>query len=541
MTTTHDEYQTFIENKRALAPPVGIDIELSDINQQLFPFQQTLVQWALRKGRSAIFADCGLGKTFMQLEWARLTGERSLILAPLAVAQQTAAEAKLLGMDVKYVRSQSDVNGQISITNYEMFQHFDASQFGAVVLDESSILKSENGKTRTALIETFSNTPYRLCCTATPAPNDIAEFANHAEFLGQATRVEMLAMFFVHDDDGWRMKGHAVDDFYRWMASWAMMLRTPSDLGFSDDGYALPPLDVSPVIVEGNAMAVARENGTLFPMGLSGITGRSAARKATLPHKVERAARIVNASDEQWVVWCGLNDEGREFTKSCPDAVLVEGSDSVGDKVERIGRFLDGTARVLVTKTSIAGFGLNLQQCHNQMFIGLSDSYESYYQAIRRSWRFGQENPVNIQIVLSDIETPILDNVIQKEQTAMETVAKMVERVSLHEREELGMVESNRKTYSEDKTVGDGYTLMLGDCVERMKEMPSDSVDLSVFSPPFLSLYVYSDSERDMGNSKTTEEFFTHYRFMLDELHRITKPGRISAVHCSDVAAMLGS
>jgi len=532
-------YERFLDAKQLIVANAGVNVSPGDINPKLFLFQRTLVQWALRKGRSAIFSDCGTGKTFMQLEWARLTGERTLIFAPLAVAQQTEREARLLGLDVRYIRDQSQIATPISITNYEMLAHFDPSTFGAVVLDESSILKSVDGKTRSALIEAFRETPYRLCCTATPAPNDIAEFANHAEFLGIASRVEMLSMFFVHDDDGWRMKGHAIEAFYRWMASWAMMLRTPSDLGFSDDGYVLPPLNVEHMIVDGDAAAIAQAQGQLFATGLSGITGRMAARRSTIEAKVAAGAAVVNDSREQWIIWCGLNDEGRALAMAIPDAVLVEGADPIETKVARITAFLDGTARVLVTKASIAGFGLNLQACHNMMFLGLSDSYESYYQAVRRSWRFGQEHPVRVVVVMSDIELPILDNVQRKEAAAAETVARMVERVSGYEREELGLVNVHRNGYHPDESVGDGYRLMLGDCVDRMKDLPAESVDLSVFSPPFLSLYVYSDSIRDMGNSKNEAEFFDHFSYMQRELLRITKPGRLAAVHCADVPAML--
>lgn len=475
----------------------------------------------------------------MQLEWARLTGQSTLILAPLAVAQQTVQEAQLLGLEARYVRDQNQVTTQISVANYEMLEHFDASKFGAVVLDESSILKSIDGKTRTALIEMFQKTPYRLCCTATPAPNDIAEFANHSEFLGIASRVEMLSMFFVHDDEGWRMKGHAIEAFYRWMASWAMMLRTPSDLGFSNEGYVLPVLNIEHVIVDGDAQVVAQAQGQLFSTGMGGITGRSAARRTTIAQKVEAAAKIINASSEQWIVWCGLNDEGRDFAKVCPDAVLVEGSDSISEKITRIGNFLDGAARVLVTKTKIAGFGLNLQNCHNMLFIGLSDSYESYYQAVRRSWRFGQASPVKVVVVISDVELPILENVQQKEVAATETVARMVEKVANYEREELGLVQVNKNGYHTEEMLGDGYMLLLGDCVERMQELSDNSIDLSVFSPPFLSLYVYSDSERDMGNSRTPDEFFAQFAFMQQQLMRVIKPGRNIACHVAQVPAKL--
>ena len=294
------DYSAFLTAKTATAPAVGIDVDDADINPMLFPFQRDLVRWSLAKGRGAIFADTGLGKTFMQLEWARLTGERTLILAPLAVARQTVREAAKLGIDLVYARSH-DAAGQLTITNYEMLGAFEPAEFGAVVLDESSILKSFDGKTRTALIEMFADTPYRLCCTATPAPNDIAELANHAEFLGVCSRVEMLSTFFVHDDKGWRLKGHAEEPFYRWMASWGMSLRKPSDLGYSDDGYDLPGLDILPHFIPTEYAG----EGQLFAVGLKGIGDRAAVRRQTLPQRVCDAAALINASDEPWIVWWG--------------------------------------------------------------------------------------------------------------------------------------------------------------------------------------------------------------------------------------------
>lgn len=534
-------YSEFLATKSVLPPSLGKEVNLDDVNPILFPFQRQLVQWACRKGRSALWADCGLGKTFVQLEWARLMGVSTLVVAPLAVAQQTRYEARKLGIDIDYCRDQSKVSGLLTITNYEMVDAFNPDQFGAVVLDESSILKSFDGKTRTKLIEIFQGVEYRLCCTATPAPNDITEIANHAEFLGVMTRQEMLAAYFVHDDDGWRLKGHATDAFYRWLASWGMMLKTPSDIGFSDDGYQLPPLNVEPVWVDGNADAVAQAQGQLFHTGLKGITGRSAARRATLGVKVDAAAAIINESTEQWLVWCGLNDEGRELAKLVPDSVLVEGADSLEMKIHGIGRFLDQSKRVLITKTKIAGFGMNFQYAHNMMFVGLNDSYESYYQAIRREWRFGQESPVNVKVVLSDLERPILENVLAKAK-ADETMSRnIVNNVVEYERAELGLGAVPHNGYHVGQVEKPGYTLLLGDCVERMRELSVDAVDLSIFSPPFLSLYTYSDSERDMGNSRTEEEFFQHFGFMLSELHRITKPGRNVCIHTAQVPAKIAS
>lgn len=530
------EYSEFLRRKREIAPVVGIDLSPDAISRSLFPFQRDLTRWALRKGRAAIFADTGLGKTRMQLEWARLVGERTLILAPLSVARQTVREAATLGIEVTYARRQEDAT-QITITNYEMVEHFDPSAFGAVVLDESSILKALDGKTRQRLTELFARTPYRLCCTATPAPNDIAEIANHAEFLGVMSRAEMLAMFFVHDDEGWRLKGHAEQSFYRWLASWGMSVRRPSDLGYSDEGYDLPPLIIEPLFIESDY----RPDGMLFPVGLKGIGERSAVRKETLAARVEKAAAIANASGEQWILWCGLNDEADAVTALIPDAVNVQGSDSPESKIAALEAFQSGEIRVLVTKPRIAGFGMNFQNCRNMAFVGLNDSWESYYQAIRRCWRFGQTQPVNVHIVLSDVEQDIYHNVMRKEAEAATMAESLIEHVREFEREEIAAPDTEEWEYETDEAIGDDYRLMLGDSVERLGEVATESIDLSVYSPPFRSLYTYSPTERDLGNSRTTEEFNTHYGYIIDELLRVTKPGRHTCVHVQQITTTLAT
>jgi len=535
-----ESYNDFLRSKTSVHS-VGMDINESAINPMLFPFQQRLTWWALRKGRCAIFADCGLGKTFMQLEWARLLNVPTLIVAPLAVAQQTRYEARKLKADVQYVRDQSDVHTPVSITNYEMIEHFDPSVFGAVVLDESSILKSFDGKMRTKLIQMFQAIPYRLCCTATPAPNDIAEIANHAEFLGVMTRAEMLASYFVHDDEGWRLKGHATEEFYRWLATWGMMVKTPSDIGFSDQGYQLSPLKVEPLWVKADMMTAAKATGQLLPTRLHGVKGRLTVRKQTINDKVQIASDVLNRSGEQWIVWCGLNEEGRRLAQVVPDSILVEGSDSLETKIHSIGRFLDQSRRVLITKAKIAGFGMNFQHCHNMMFLGLNDSYEMYYQAIRRCWRFGQEQPVNVVVVLSELEQPILENIERKQAVAQSMERNIINNIAGYEQQELGIIRVVNNGYQTGTTEGEGYTMMLGDCVERMRELAPVSVDFSVFSPPFLNLYTYSDSNRDMGNSCDEAEFFQHFGFLITELLRVMKPGRNVAVHVAQVAAKLAS
>ena len=535
MVEIQQDYEQFIAAKRTTVPAAGISATASDVHPTLFPFQRDLVLWALRKGRCALFADTGLGKTFMQLEWARLVGQRTLIIAPLTVARQTVREGEKVGVTVQYARHQAEVTEPLVITNYEMVQHFDARHFSAVVLDESSILKALAGKTRRMLTEMFSDTPYRLCCTATPAPNDRAEIGNHAEFLGVMTRADMLAAFFVHDDEGWRLKGHARGPFFRWLASWAMSIRMPSDLGYDDDGFVLPPLDIQPHFVPAGAPPV----GALFFTGLKGIRDRLSMRRQTIKARCEAAAAIVDGHGEQWLVWCGLNDESKLLTSMLPDAVEVRGDQDTETKIRHIQGFQDGKVRVLVTKPKIAGFGMNFQNCANMVFVGLSDSWESYYQCIRRCYRFGQKRPVRVFISLSDNEAEIYENVRRKEVVAAEMCGELILHVQAFEEEELGMKAAQQSIYEAKTELADDYTIMLGDSAERVAEWAPESVGLSVFSPPFLSLYTYSPTERDVGNSRTVAEFYDHMRFISRGLLAATMPGRHACVHVAQVPAMM--
>lgn len=527
-------YKELLEEKQMRAPTMGVDVHAEEIHDLLFPFQRDLVMWAAGKGRSAIFADTGLGKTFMQIEWARCIGERTLIVAPLTVARQTVREAEKIGVDVIYSRDGTP-RGDITITNYEMVEHFDPCSFGAVVLDESSILKAITSKTREKLTRMFSDTPYRLCCSATPAPNDRAEIGNHAEFLGVMTRADMLASFFVHDDDGWRLKGHATDAFYQWLASWAMSIRKPSDLGYDDDGFVLPPLNIKPEYVQPEGSP----EGQLFFTGLKGIRDRQRIRRATIQERCQDAADMINGSDEQWIVWCGLNDESSLLNELIPDAIQVEGTQSADTKAEYLEAFQDGECRVLVTKPRIAGFGMNFQNCHKMAFVGLSDSWEAYYQCIRRCYRFGQEHPVDVRIVLSDWEAEIYDNVREKEKVARNMSARLIENVQEYEKDEIGGTMSKDYEYVEDMSRGEKWTMRLGDSAERISELDPGSVGLSVFSPPFLSLYTYSPTERDVGNSRTPEEFYAHLEYIITGLLEATMPGRVACCHVAQVPAML--
>lgn len=416
-------YADFLAAKTRRAGDHGTNIEPADVHPLLHAWQRDAVAWAVRKGRCALFWDCGLGKTFAQVEWARHSADTALIVAPLSVARQTVREAARIDAQVRYVRDQADVTGPgLWITNYEMADRFEPAAFGAVVLDESSILKNVDGRTRRALTEQFVRVPRRLACTATPAPNDVAELTNHAEFLGVMSRAEMLAAYFVNDEKDWRLKGHAAGPMFAWMASWAHALRSPADMGYPDDGYRLPPLEIHSEVV---AATVEPQDGQLFATDLGGVGGRAAVRRQTMAARVERAAQLA-AGGEQCIVWCGLNDEADEAARLIDGAVNVPGSWSPNEKAAALEAFQDGEIRVLVTKPQIAGFGMNFQQCARMVFLGLGDSYEAYYQSIRRCWRFGQTQPVDVRVVVSEIEQRIVANVRAKEREAAGWTAQLV-------------------------------------------------------------------------------------------------------------------
>ncbi len=420
-------YAEFLATKRRVVHDVGRQVRRGDVHPMLHDWQQEVVTWAVGKGRSALFEDCGLGKTFQQVEWARLSADTSLILAPLSVARQTVREARKIDVDVRYVRHGAEVTGPgVWITNYEMAEHFDPSMFGALVADESSLLKNVDGKTRQMLTKRFASVPYRLACTATPAPNDVAELTTHAEFLGLMSRAEMLAAYFVHDEDGWRLKGHGAEPMYQWMATWAVALRRPSDMGYSDEGYALPPLRIIPEVVH----AEIDSGEQLFATDLGGVGGRAAVRRSTLAARVEATVDLVAGAD-QWIVWCGLNDEAETVARSVKGAVNVPGSWTPDAKAKALEAFQDGDVRVLVSKPSVCGHGMNFQQCSKMVFVGLSDSWESYYQAIRRCYRFGQTRPVDAHIVVSALEQQIVDNVRRKEEEAARMTEALVRHVSV--------------------------------------------------------------------------------------------------------------
>jgi len=530
------DYERFLAGKVRTVPPVGF-VPLTELNPLLFDWQAAIVTWAVKRGRACLFADCGLGKTFMQLEWARLVAEytlgKVLILSPLAVSQQTLREAERFGVtcDVGVSRDGS-MDHAVTITNYELFHRFDVSACSGVVLDESSILKNYTGKIRTSIIDGFADTPYRLACTATPAPNDHMELANHSEFIGAMSRAEMLATFFCHDGGNtsqWRLKGHAVETFWRWVASWAVTMRKPSDAGFSDDGFALPQLNIIDHEIPTDMPPV---DGELFAQPAQSLNEQRRARRATLTDRVSNVAELVNASSEPWVVWCELNDESTALAASIPGAFEVTGSMDSATKEARLEGFSSGLYRVIVTKPSIGGFGLNWQHCARMAFVGLSHSFEQFYQATRRCWRFGQKRDVEAHIAVTDLERAVAKNVRRK-QADHETMAnEMVGYMADSLKEQLHGVTRNVDIYMTEKAEGDGWTLHLGDCVDVASGMESESVDYSVFSPPFASLYTYSASPRDMGNCGERETFMEHVAFLVGELFRVTKPGRLCSFHC---------
>lgn len=709
------DYQEFLAKKKITSVASGFEVDPQAINPMLFDFQRDIVRWALRQGRAAIFADCGLGKSFMQLEWAKHvsihTGKPVLILAPLAVSGQTVREGAKLGIEVAYRRKMQDCDGAtIIITNYEMMEHFDPSLFSGVVIDESSILKSYTGEFRNSVIERFGQTSYKLACTATPAPNDFMELGNHSEFLGNLTRTEMLSTFFVHDGGDtakWRIKGHAAQDYWEWIASWAVMFGNPADLGYDGSRFVLPKLHYHHhVVSSGDKLKLP---GQLFPMPANTMQERRQARSASTDERVAATERIISETwtrmrsenttasivspieseflsnseyampltqmpiermpesgkkitptrktllsedisqitrkndahtceidtpknamsllkkienvdghtatlnaigicelntesdsnsttlcsqnkitgarsvdeqkqnlsqsiiatppdmlegccaqnairvsgnsrtaricspkpspifQDQFIVWCNLNIESHLAAKSIPGAVEVTGSDSQEHKEKTAYDFAAGKIRVLVTKPSILGFGLNFQSCSNVVFLGLNDSFESFYQAIRRTHRFGQTREVHCHIVTSDLEGAVVENIQRKEAQAKEMAENMVAHMHSINEQNIRSQTRHEDEYKVKTETGIGFTAYLGDSVEVLRDVPTDSIHYSIFSPPFASLYTYSASTRDMGNCRNHAEFFEQFQFLTQELHRVMMPGRLLSFHCMNL------
>lgn len=533
------DYQEFIKTKQFADIASGFSVDRVGFDGKLSmkDFQSDIVRWALKRGRAAVFANTGLGKTGMQMTWAGHVAEHTdlpvLVVAPLCVAKQSVGEAAKFGVSVEYVREQPSYPEGVYVTNYEMLDSFDPSMWGGIVLDESSILKNRDGKTRKRIIENWKQCPYRLSCTATPSPNDHMELGNQAEFLGVMGMDEMLAMFFTHDGGDtskWRLKGHGARKFWEWMSTWAVTICKPSDLGYSDDGYDLPPLNMIEHSVKSDY------GDDMFTSIAQTLTERRAAKKETLHSRVAQVADVVSKETcEPWLVWCHTNDESAMLVDAIDGAVEVKGSDSIDKKESAIQGFLSGDVRVLVTKPSIAGMGLNLQHCARMAFVGLDDSFEQLYQAIRRCWRFGQMRPVDVHLVTAESLGAIKKNIQRKEKQMEDMQASMVEHMKTMMKKEIKGASVEKTEYKRQKDGGSNWDLHNGDCVDVLGEIESGSIDYTIFSPPFASLYTYSNSDYDMGNVKDDTEFMTQFRFLVDELLRVTKPGRLLSFHCMNL------
>lgn len=687
-------YEEFIASK-SIAPIIaGFDVNPNALNENLFDFQRVIVKWALKRGRAAIFANTGLGKTLMQTSWADQvcyeTGGDVLIVAPLCVAHQTVNEGKKFSIEINYCREQSQVKPGINITNYEMLDKFDLSEFHGIVLDESSIIKSRDGKTRNYIIKQCQQIPYRLSCTATPSPNDFMELGNQAEFLGLMSMSEMLAMYFIHDGSEtskWILKGHGRVKFWEWLSTWAVVISSPADLGFDGSAYELPELIYHDHIVE------SETTDGLFADVAAGLMERNKARKDSIDARVAKCAEIVNneiygivssltkeehdkdfkiriheaiqiekygemeeksrstesckctkertlcdgagkknrsenicermadcksrekestknikvwsdiksiQSDdgimqssmsnlwnvgqikqeiisscgslscvneskrdsllelqsipgkiqgqhsnlgkcnrvfkEQWVIWCHRNEEQEKLEKLFGDSCFsVYGALSIDEKEYRIMAWEQGDRPILLSKPSVTGFGMNWQHCHNTAFVGLSDSWEQYYQSIRRFYRFGQKNEVNVHVISAESEGAVVVNIKRKEDQHKIMSTEMIAHMADSMKREIFGAENERTEYVRQVHKTDDYEIHNADCIDLVKEIESDSIDFTIYSPPFASLYTYSNSDRDMGNSKNHSEFYQHFSYLTKEMLRITKPGRLMAVHCMNL------
>ena len=423
------KYQEFLKTKEYHYENTGFDIDIADLNSNLFDFQKQIVKWALKKGRCALFLDTGLGKTICQLEFANQVCKKengnALILAPLAVSRQTKSEGEKFGIEVNICRTKSDVKDGINITNYEMLKHFNSDEFTCVVLDESSILKASLGKMSNEIIDIFRFTKYKLACTATPSPNDYTEFGNHCEFLNIMSRTEMLATFFINDakEGQWRMKRHAESKFWEWLASWAMVVKNPKDIGYPDDRYNLPKLNISHIIVDSKVT-----KGQLIPSVAKSLQERRQARKDSIIDRVNVVGNLIKDMDS-CLIWVDYNDESAYIKKSF-NITEVKGADTDEHKENSMIGFANGDIKFLVSKPSICGFGMNFQKCHNMIFCGISDSYEKFYQAVRRCYRFGQENEVNVYVIISRRELSVLNNIKKKQEQHDKMSYEMVERTS---------------------------------------------------------------------------------------------------------------
>ena len=526
------KYNKFLDTKKKGFIESGFDC--GELNSNLFDFQSYIVKIALKKGRFAVFADCGLGKTLMQLEWANQvvnhTGKPVLILAPLAVSGQTLNEGKKFGITVK--RLVDDVDSGIWITNYEQLKNIDCSQFAGVVLDESSILKGRDGKLSSMIIERFKSTPYKLACTATPSPNDHMELGQHSEFIGSMTYLEMLAMYFVHDGgetSKWRLRKHATDNFWKFVCTWSISVDNPETLGFKMDGYNLPDIEFVEHIIK-----VENNTNTLFGDVAVSATDLNKDLRRSIDDRLKKVCQLVD-NDDQWIIWGLQNAETDQLNKMIGDGVNVQGSDKPEYKADKLIGFADNEFRVLITKTSIASFGMNYQNCSNMVFSSYDFKFEAFYQAVRRCYRFGQTKKVMVHLLVPESQINVRKTIIEKGKRHKEMIQQMAKYSANNDYK---LNKSAIVKRSEIKT--DDYHLINGDCVQETNKLQDDSADLIVFSPPFAELYVYSDKPEDMGNVSNYKQFEQHFKYLIPELKRTLKKGRICAVHCMDLPIQKG-
>ncbi len=530
------DYLDFIKTKHIEFLNSWIEVEKEDLNSNMFDYQKQIVKKALEKWKYAIFADCGLWKTLMQLEWCEQIYKKEwweiLILAPLAVSKQTKKEWLKFGININIATCDDDIIEWINITNYEKLEKFSLDRFKAVVLDESSILKSFTWKIAQAIIDWFSHTKYKLACSATPSPNDFTELWNHCEFLNVMSKNEMLSMFFINDCadnwEGWRLKMHSVNKFWQFVWSWAVMLRKPSDL-WDDICYDIKWINYHQQIIDLNTNL---QEWQLFDVEAKWLNEVRQARKNSLSERIKKTLEIIaKYPDEQFLIWCDFNVESEELKKAIKWSYEVKWSDNAEYKEQTMLDFSDWKVKYLITKPSIAWFGMNWQNCNKMIFCWISDSYESFYQAIRRCWRYWQQKEVDVFIVIWDKEINSLNNILKKQSNHELMFDKMSENVLHYFNFNYIKMNNNNDTI----ITNNDYTIMNWDSCQRIKELEDNSIDYSIFSPPFSDLYTYSDSEYDMGNSKNDDEFYKHFKFLVKDLFRVLKPWRNLSFHCMNL------
>jgi len=543
------EYKKFLQTKQRKHKDSGFEITKDCLNPNMFEYQKDITVIALKKGKYAVFADCGLGKTFIQIEWSKFvylhTNKPVLILAPQEVCHQTIRERSILHFneEIKYIENDSDIIQGINITNYEKLHKFNTAVFGGIVLDESSILKSYTGTIKQLIFEKFKDTEFKLSCTATPSPNDHMEILNQAEFLDVIKSSEALSEWFINDTmnfGGYRLKEHAKSDFYRWLCSWSCSIDCPSDLGYSDEGFILPELKTEIITVKSNSDIDKGDYLFRIPESLN-ATNFNKEKRYSLSERLNWVKDKVNNSKNQWVICCETNEESEILAENIEESFEVRGATPENVRQQKVELFLNRKLKVLISKPSIFGFGLNFQNCNNCIFFGLSFSYESFYQAVKRFHRFGQNLPVNVFIVIGENEKSMIDTINIKKSKHLELKSAMKANLKKYQDLEFGIAKKFKIDYISKEFKNQNFTLINGDSCEEIKKLEDESVDFQIFSPPFSSLYIYSDSYRDMGNCRNDEEFFKQFNYLIPELKRILKTGRIIAVHCKQLVNYAGT